>query len=87
MGLCSKQSFIFEIFSQESKHDHTIGENTLHFPSWSFIMSNIVQIINPYYGWLEKLYKEQFYVFSSILLGHSILFTPEEMGESNGDKL
>ena len=64
MGLCSKQSFIFEMFSQESKHDHTIGENTLHFPSWSSVMSNIVQFINLYYGWLGKVYKDQFHIFS-----------------------
>jgi len=64
MDLCSKQSFIFEIFSQESKHGQMIGENTLHFPSWSSVMSNIVQFINLYYGWLEKAYKDKFHLFS-----------------------
>ena len=64
MDLCSKQSFIFEIFSQESKHGQMIGENTLHFPSWSSVMSNIVQFINLYYGWLEKTYKDKFHLFS-----------------------
>ena len=40
MGLCSNQATTFEIFSQEFKHGHIIGESTLHFPSWSSVMSN-----------------------------------------------
>ena len=43
MGLCPKQTFIFEIFIQESKHGHIIGENALHFPSRSSVMNNIFQ--------------------------------------------
>ena len=50
MGLCSDQAFIFEIFSQESKHAHIIGENALSFPSQSSLMNNIFQFINLYYG-------------------------------------
>ena len=64
MGLCSKQSFIFEIFSQESKHGHIIGENALQFPSQSSLMNNIFQFINLSYGLLEKVYKDQFHLFS-----------------------
>ena len=46
MGFCSEQYFIFEIFSQESKHGHIIGENALQFPSQSSLMNNIFQSIN-----------------------------------------
>ena len=61
--MCSNQT-IFEIFSQEFEHGHIIGENTLHFPSWSSVMSNIFQFINLSYGWLEKVCKDQFHLFS-----------------------
>ena len=64
MGLCSNQAITFEIFSQEFEHGPIIGENTLHFPSWSFVMSNIFQFINISYGWLDKVYKDQFHIFS-----------------------
>ena len=37
MGLCSNQAVIFENFSQEYGHGHIIGENTVHFPSWSSV--------------------------------------------------
>ena len=63
MGYCSNQA-IFEIFSQEFEHRHIVGESTLHFPSWSSVMSNIFQFINLSYGWLEKVYKDQFHLFS-----------------------
>ena len=38
MGFCSNQA-IFEIFSQEFEHGHIIGENALHFPSWSSVLT------------------------------------------------
>ena len=63
MGLCFDQSF-FEIFNQEHKHCHIIGENALHFLFKSWVMNNIFQSINLSYGWLEKVYKDQFHLFS-----------------------
>ena len=50
--------------SQESKHGHIIGENALHFLSRSCVMINIFQLINLSSGWLEKVYKDQFHLFS-----------------------
>ena len=64
MGLCSNQAVTFEIFSQEFEHGHIIGKNVLHFPSRSSVMNNIFQFINLSYGWLEKVYKDQFHLFS-----------------------
>ena len=64
VGLCSIQDATFEIFSQEFEHGHIIGENALHFPYRSSIMNNIFQFINLLYGWLEKVYKDQFHLFS-----------------------
>ena len=64
MGLCSNQAVTFEICSQEFEHGHMIGENALHFPSRSSVINNIFQFINLSYGWLEKVYKDQFHLFS-----------------------
>ena len=64
MGLCSSQAVPFEISSQELEHGHIIGENALHFPSRSSVMNNSFQFINLSHGWLEKVYKDQFNIFS-----------------------
>ena len=67
MDLCSNQAITFEIFSQEIEHGHIIGENTLHFSSWSSVMSNIFQFINLSYGWLEKVCIKINFIFSPFL--------------------
>ena len=64
MGLCSNQAVIFENFSQEFEHGHIMGENALHFLYRSSVMNNILQFINISCMWLEKLYKDQFHLFS-----------------------
>ena len=64
MGLCSNQAVTFEIFSQESEHGHIIGENVLHIFSQSSLMNNMFQFLNLSYGRLEKVYKDQFHLFS-----------------------
>ena len=64
LGLGSNQAVIFEIFSQEFEHSHIMGENVFHFSSESSVLNNILQFINFYYGWLEKVYKYQFHLFS-----------------------
>ena len=64
MGLSFNQVVTFEILNQEFKHYHVIGEKALHVSSQSSIMNNFFQFVNLYYGWLEKLYKDQFHLFS-----------------------
>ena len=66
MGLCSNQAVTFETLSQGFEHGHIIGKNALHFPSRSSVMNNNFQFINLSYGWLEKVYKDQFH-FSQFL--------------------
>ena len=64
MGLCSDQVVTSEIFNQESEHCCIIGEKALHFPFQLSKINNIFQFINISYGWLEKVYKDKFYIFS-----------------------
>ena len=64
MGLSFNQVVTFEILNQEFKHYHEIGEKALHVSSQSSIISNYFQFASLYYGWLEKVYKDQFHLFS-----------------------
>ena len=63
VGLSFNREIIFEIFSQEL-HYHIIGEKTHHISFQSSVMNNFFQFVNLYYGWLEKVYKDQFHIFS-----------------------
>ena len=64
MGLSFNQVVTFEILNQEFKHYHLIGENALDVSSQSSVMNKFFQFVNLYYGWLEKVYKDQFHLFS-----------------------
>ena len=64
MGLCSNQAVTFEIFSQEFEHCHIVREKSLHVSSQSSLMNNIFQFVNLSNGWMEKVYKDQFQLFS-----------------------
>ena len=65
MGLSFNQVVTFEISNQDFKHYHKIGEKVLHVSSQSSVMNNFFQFINLYYGWLEKVYRDQFHLFSN----------------------
>ena len=64
MGLSFNQVLTFKILNQEFKHYHVIGENALHVSSLSSVINKFFQFVNMYYGWLEKVYKDQFHIFS-----------------------
>ena len=64
MGLSFNQVVTFEILNQKFKHYHIIGENALHVSSQLSVMNKFFQFVNLYYGWLEKVYKDQFHLFS-----------------------
>ena len=64
MGFCSDQVATFKIFSQESDNCCIIGEKALHFSFQLSWINNIFQFINLSYGWLDKVYKDHFHLFS-----------------------
>ena len=64
MGLSFNQVVTFEISNQEFKYYHVIGEKALHVSSQSSLMNNFFQLVNLYYVWLEKVYKDHFHLFS-----------------------
>ena len=64
MGLSFNQVITFEILNQDFKHYHIIGEKELQVSSQSSVMNNFFQFVNLYYGWLEKVYKDKFHLFS-----------------------
>ena len=64
MGLSFNQVVTFKILNQEFKHYHVIGEKALHVSSQSSVMNKFFQLVNLYYGWMKKVYKDQFHLFS-----------------------
>ena len=64
VGVWPDQAFLFRIFNQESEHCHIVGEKSLHVSSQSSLMINMFQFVNVSYGGLEKVYKDQFHLFS-----------------------
>ena len=64
LGWCSSQIFALEFFNRKYMHDYIIGEKALHFPFQSSWNNNACcQIIN-HFWWLEKVFKDQFHLFS-----------------------